>query len=231
VNPEPRLYPAPIQGLFPVGAVVAALCASADPSVLHPAEAQCVAQAVRTRVEEFATGRLCARVALAELGIEGFALLMAPDRSPLWPPGVVGSISHTAGYCAAVAGSRKQFLGLGLDTEVLAAVRAGLWHRLCAPIELASLRALPDSQRGRAAALIFAAKEAFYKAQYPLTQEVLEFDAIAIEFGCLNGAAGDFTVVPTRCMALQRLSPGPLCGRYEFHGQFVSAGLALPAAG
>lgn len=230
VNPQPVLYAAPLQGLFPPGAVVAVLRAPADPSALHPEEAQCVAHAVRARVEEFASGRLCARVALGELGIVGFALLAAPDRAPLWPTGVVGSIAHTAGHCAAVAGPCAQFLSLGLDTELLAAVHEGLWHRLCAPDELGRLAARPAAQRARAAALTFAGKEAFYKAQYPLSRERLDFDAVELECGAVDDSCGEFTVVPTRCIALQRLMGGPISGRFAFHEGFVSAGIALPAA-
>ena len=179
VSSQPALYATPLQGLYPAGAVVAALRGAGDLSILDPEEARCVARAVPARVAEFAAGRLCARLALAELGVVGFPLLAAPDRSPVWPLGVVGSISHTAGHCAVVAGSRTQFLGLGLDTELLAAVHAGLWSKLCTPPEHTRLGALPAAQRARAAALIFAAKEAFYKMQYPLTRERLDFDAVA----------------------------------------------------
>jgi 4'-phosphopantetheinyl transferase EntD len=231
VNPEPVLYAAPLQGLFPAGAVVAVLHTPAEPAVLYPAEAQCVARAVRTRVEEFATGRLCARAALARLGIVGFALVAAADRAPAWPSGIVGSIAHTNGHCAAVVGSSVRFLALGLDTEVPAAVRPELWHRLCAPAELARLRSLPEARQAQAAALSFVAKEAFYKAQYPLTREALEFDAVAIEHGSLDGTAGEFTVLPTRLIALQRVTGGPVRGRFAFHDRFVSAGIALAAAG
>jgi 4'-phosphopantetheinyl transferase EntD len=231
VNPGPVPYAAPLQGLFPAGTVVAVLRTPADPSLLYPAEALCVAQAVRTRVEEFAAGRLCARAALAELGIIGCALLAAADRAPVWPAGIVGSIAHTSGHCAAVAGSRSLFLGLGLDTELLAAVRAQLWHRLCAPSELARLRALPQAQRARAAALSFAAKEAFYKAQYPLTREALDFDAVVIDYGSVDCTAGEFTVVPRRSIALERIARAPVRGRFAFHEGFVSAGIALAAAG
>jgi 4'-phosphopantetheinyl transferase EntD len=217
--------------LYPAGAVVAALRGAGDLSILDPEEARCVARAVPARVAEFAAGRLCARLALAELGVVGFPLLAAPDRSPVWPLGVVGSISHTAGHCAVVAGSRTQFLGLGLDTELLAAVHAGLWSKLCTPPEHTRLGALPAAQRARAAALIFAAKEAFYKMQYPLTRERLDFDAVAIEWGDVECTAGEFRVVPNRNFALQRLASGPIGGRFQFHEAFVSAGIALAAAG
>jgi 4'-phosphopantetheinyl transferase EntD len=215
--------------LFPPGAVMAVLREPGDPSLLYPEEAQCISRAVASRANEFAAGRQCARQALAEFGIVGFPLLAAPDRSPVWPAGIVGSISHTAGYCAVVTGRRTQFLGLGLDTEILTSVGEQLWSRLCTPPEWRRLLELPAAQRGRVAALTFAAKEAFYKAQYPMTREWLDFDAVEVDFDRPEGTGGDFEVVPVRTIALH-IAPGErVRGRFAFHEIYVSAGVAFPA--
>ncbi len=230
---EPRLYAPPLQGLFPAGAVVAVLRTAGDPALLLPAEARCVTGAVQKRVQEFSAGRQCARMALSELGITGFPLLAAPDRSPVWPRGIVGSISHTRSHCAAVVARSATFLGLGLDTEGRHAVRAGLWPRLFVSSELQRLEQLPAARRAVVAALGFAAKEAFYKLQYPLVRERLEFDAIAIVYaapiGDVDGEVGEFTVVPQRQIALQARHAGVLTGRFAVHDGYVSAAIALPA--
>jgi len=223
-----------LRALFPAGVVAAELHGPGAVSLLHPDAIACVVHAVSARAGEFAAGRLCARRALAQLGIVDFPLRMAADRSAVWPPTVVGSISHTAGYCGAVAGERAKFGGLGLDTEVVAAVGAQLWPRLCAPLELTRLHALPAAHRPRAAALMFSAKEAFYKAQYPLLGARLEFDDVMIEAACpdagldsrADGGSGEFTVIAGEAVAL-RLSGQRLRGRYRFHDGFVSAGIAL----
>jgi 4'-phosphopantetheinyl transferase EntD len=240
MSAAPRLYAPPLQALYPAGAVVAVLHEPGDPRLLLPEEARSVEGAVPARVQEFAAGRQCARIALAELGITGAPLRAAPDRSPVWPRGIVGSISHTRGHCAAVVGRSDTFLGLGLDTERLEAVRSALWPRLFVPSELERLEALPAARRALAAALGFAAKEAFYKLQYPLVRERLGFDAIAIVCDAravmVDGEVGAFTVVPERPLALQERYAGALTGRCVRHDGFVSAAIALaaeapPAAG
>src|SRR5208282_3247294 len=91
-----------LQSLFPAGVVGAELRAPGDASLLLPAEAEFLGRAVPKRVQEFAAGRLCARRALAEFGIVDFPVRTAHDRQPVWPEFLVGSITHTEGYCAAV---------------------------------------------------------------------------------------------------------------------------------
>ncbi|MBN1173619.1 MAG: 4'-phosphopantetheinyl transferase, partial [Micromonosporaceae bacterium] len=65
-----------------------------------PEEAPLVARAVPRRRAEFTTGRHCARLALASLGVEPAAILAGPDRAPRWPAGIVGTITHCDGYRA-----------------------------------------------------------------------------------------------------------------------------------
>jgi len=217
-----------IEALFPAGVAAAELRTAGDASLLEPEEASTVARAVQKRVQEFAAGRLCARSALARLGISGFALRAAPDRRPMWPDGLVGSITHTAGFCAVVAGERARFASLGLDTEVAGAVKEELWPSICVEAELRWIESLPRGDRMRAATLAFCAKEAFYKCQYPRTLEWLNFSDLRI--APLEWAAqGAFLVEPQRSLAVftaQGSSAGVLA-RYRFHEEFVSAGVAL----
>jgi 4'-phosphopantetheinyl transferase EntD len=198
-----------------------------DPALLSEAERRCVDRAVPKRVQEFAAGRLCARRALAELGICDFQLLAAPDRQPIWPAAAVGSISHTQGYCSAVVGPRAQFAGLGLDTESSGAVGTELWAQTCSARESAQLRSLVPEWQIRAASLIFSAKEAFYKCQYPLTAEWLEFTDIEIEPESWQLDAGSYVVHPTRPLRLSPDSYHSMQGRFQFHESLVSAGFAL----
>jgi 4'-phosphopantetheinyl transferase EntD len=163
----------------------------------------------------------------AEVGIEGFSLLPAKDRQPVWPTGIAGSITHTEGYSAAVVIRRGSVRSVGLDAERIAAVHEGLWPRICAPSELASLRDFPGAQRGERAAVTFAAKEAFYKSQFALTGEWIGFEDVVVDLEGESGAGGTFVVVPQRPLLLQRHEPQRLTGRFRRHGEFVAAGLAL----
>jgi 4'-phosphopantetheinyl transferase EntD len=68
---------------------------------LFPEEAMQLDGAVDSRLREFATGRSCARQALAGLGLAPAPILRGAKREPLWPAGIVGSITHCRGYRAA----------------------------------------------------------------------------------------------------------------------------------
>jgi 4'-phosphopantetheinyl transferase EntD len=80
--------------------------------------------------------------------------------APLWPAGVTGSITHTAGYAAAVVSDG--FAGLGLDAERIWGVSEHLWPRLFDEEERAVLAQAGDA--AVLATLFFSAKEAAYKA-------------------------------------------------------------------
>lgn len=212
-----------IAGLF--GAHVAAfeVREPVDATALAAEEAVHVARAVPKRVGEFAAGRACARRALAELAITGFALRVGPDREPLWPDDVAGSITHTAGFCGAVA-ARKTVVGaLGLDAERRDAVHRRLWPQIAAPEELLWLESLPADASVDAATLLFSAKEAFYKCQFPLTREWLNFGDVSVSVGPQT-----FEVKPLRSLALATLSLPPWQGRHARDGSLILAGCSLP---
>jgi 4'-phosphopantetheinyl transferase EntD len=229
--PNPAQPSALVESLFPPGVAAAELRAPGNPALLDPDEALSVARAVPKRVREFAAGRLCARSALARFGIASFAVRVASDRQPLWPAGLVGSITHTQGFCAAVIGEHARFVGLGLDTENADAVSPNLWPSICVAEELAWIAALPAEEQTRAATLVFATKEAFYKCQYPSTGEWLSFSDLRILPPDWTMRQGTFEVEAQRALgvfAAQRSgSPQPLRAAYRFHEEFVSVGVAL----
>jgi 4'-phosphopantetheinyl transferase EntD len=218
---------AELAALFSPGAIAAELHGSAPSRYLTQDEIHAVSHCSEKRISDFTAGRLCARRALKELGIEGFSLLPGKNRLPLWPAGIVGSITHTDGYSAAVAMRPGSVRSVGLDSEAVAAVHEGLWPRICAPVELERLRTFADTERGQRAALTFAAKEAFYKSQFPLTGEWIGFEDIVIEFEEQPGGVGVFVVVPQRPLLLQLQGEQRLTGRFRRHGEFVTAGVAL----
>ena len=219
-----RLSPE-LAGLFPPGVVAAAMDGPGDPSRLLPEEFAGLGRAVPKRQGEFAAGRLCARLALAAVGITGFALRAGEDRQPLWPAAAVGSISHTTGLCVAVVGLKRQFQAIGVDCEVVGHVGDDLRPTLCTPAESAGIAALPERLRSAAAALIFSAKEAFYKAQYPLTGEWLDFHDLEVESWDWGAEKGGFTLRETRPLAASRLGLGAAVCRYLVQGGRVTTGV------
>jgi 4'-phosphopantetheinyl transferase EntD len=217
-----------LDGLFPAGARAAEMCEAADASLLLPAEARFLGRAVPSRVQEFAAGRVCARRLLAEFGIMEFPLMMADDRQPIWPSTLVGSITHTRGFCAAVVAPRTHMAGIGIDCEVTDSVKEEFWPKLFTAAETTWLRSLPISQQAAAATLIFSAKEAFYKCQYPLVGERLGFGDATVEVLDWKATLGEFIIYPGGNSAIVRHAKLPLRGRYLFHEEFISTGVALP---
>jgi 4'-phosphopantetheinyl transferase EntD len=226
-----------IESLFPPGVAAAELREPGRPALLAATEAVAVATAVSKRVEEFAAGRLCARRALERFGITDFAVRAARDRQPIWPDSMVGSITHTTGFCAAVVGERAHFISLGLDTERADAVKSELWSSVCIAEELTWIDSLPVAARPSAATLIFSAKEACYKCQYPATGERMSFSDLHITLRDWGSAIGSFSVISTRSLSMFRyaapsgVSAPCLLGAYRFHDEFVSVGMCFPFNG
>lgn len=218
---------AELAALFPAGAVAAQLQGSTPPGHLSQDEIHAVSHCSENRIRDFYAGRSCVRRALKELGIEGFSLLPAKDRQPLWPAGITGSITHTDGYSAAVVIRQGSVRCLGVDSELISSVHEGLWPRICTPAELQGLCCCASTGRNERAALIFAAKEAFYKSQFPLTGEWVGFADVVIELERQPDGGGVFVVAPQRPLLLQRRGEQQLTGRFRSHGEFVTAGIAL----
>ncbi|HWJ34674.1 MAG TPA: 4'-phosphopantetheinyl transferase superfamily protein [Steroidobacteraceae bacterium] len=216
-----------VQSLFPAGVVVVEMVGPGDPSMLYPGEAEYLGRAVPKRIQEFSAGRLCARLALAAFGIVEFALRVAQDRQPVWPVSVVGSISHTAGFCVAAVAEKNRLRAIGVDCEVVGHVGADLWASIFTPREALWVDSLPEPERPGAAALIFSAKEAFYKCQYPLTGEWLDFHDLDVEPQTWGGLRGGFLVRATRPLAVTELTHDPAMGQYLFHDGLVTTGMAV----
>ncbi len=83
---------------------------------LFPDEEAVIANAVDKRRREFATARACARTALAKLGVPAAPIVPGSRGAPQWPPGVVGSITHCAGY-------RASAVALGRDVVTIGSAR------------------------------------------------------------------------------------------------------------
>jgi 4'-phosphopantetheinyl transferase EntD len=178
-----------IEQLLPA-CVVAVEARSDDPDVrLFPEEEALVANAVHKRRAEFTTGRACARAALDKLGVPVVSIPTGERGEPLWPAGIVGSITHCQGYRACAAAHKSEVLTLGIDAEPNAALPDGLLGDIARPEELPKLRQLaaqrPEIHWDR---LLFSAKESVYKAWFPLAKRWLGFEDAVLEIDLGAGA-------------------------------------------
>ncbi len=149
---------------------------------LVKAEKEAIAGAAQTRIEQFTAGRACSRIALGRLGVASTTPIpRGEDRAPVWPPGFVGSISHTDTWCAAAVARAADVRSIGIDLEPATPLQEALWRRVCTPKERDWLHEL--SAPGLTGKILFSAKEAVYKCQYTITQQFLGFHAVEIELG------------------------------------------------
>jgi 4'-phosphopantetheinyl transferase EntD len=167
-----------------------------------PGEEDLIARAVDGRRREFVTARRLARAALAELGYPPAPIRTGPNREPIWPAGVVGALTHCAGYRAAAVARRADLAALGIDAEPNAPLPPGVGPSIVRPTEAERLDPLtsyaPEVHWDR---LLFSAKESVYKAWFPLTgrwlgfeDAELTFDPMADTFGArilIDGARTD----------------------------------------
>ncbi|MGH3653800.1 4'-phosphopantetheinyl transferase family protein [Glutamicibacter sp.] len=139
-------------------------------------EERYIAEAVPERQQEFRTVRVCARRALARLGHAGVALVPDEKRAPIWPAGVVGSMTHCAGFRAAAVASANDIRGVGIDAELHASLPAEILDIILLPEEQVMAAELSAHHPGIAwDRLIFSAKESVFKAWFPLTRQWLDF--------------------------------------------------------
>jgi 4'-phosphopantetheinyl transferase EntD len=164
-----------------------------DPAaVLLPQELAFIARAVEGRRREFATGRACARTALTRLGQPPVPLLPGGRGAPDWPEGIVGSITHCAGYRAAAVARRKNVVSLGVDAEPNELLPD---HGFLEFIALAEERARLGELAARMPGtcwdrLLFSAKESIYKTWFPLTGRWLDFESADV---VIDPRQGTFT--------------------------------------
>ncbi len=151
----------------------------AEPVGLWPEEAASMTRAVPKRHREFAAGRRAARAAMAELGLTPAAILQGSDRAPVWPSPIVGSIAHSDTCCIAIVAHSDDDRTVGIDVERATPLDADLIDVICTPPEREWVARQSDP--GLAAKQVFSAKEAVYKAQYPLTGQVIGFDAVTLD--------------------------------------------------
>lgn len=227
---EPARLSPLLAELFDESVVGYELRGAGDPATLLPSEAVSCGAFRPSRLAEFAAGRVCARRALGDLGIVDFAVERNADRTPRWPAPAVGSITHTLGFCGAVAGLRKHYAGLGVDAEIVARVTPDLWRHAFTPEESVRFAAVPAERREALAAVAFSAKEAFYKCQYAVTGHWLDYCDVSIETFGATERGGAFRVRPANERARWCLGDRETTGRFRIERGLVVTGIAMRAS-
>ncbi len=123
---------------------------------LRPEEEAAMARVGQKRQLEFASGRAAARQAMRDLNHLPMAIPMAPDRSPVWPGGLLDSITHSDDICIAAVARGGLIHGTGIDIKPDTPLSRNLEDVICAPSERAWLDTQCPDRRGHVAKQVFA---------------------------------------------------------------------------
>ncbi len=212
-----------IERILPDAIVAAQAFDDTAPAPLFAEEEAIVGKAVEKRRREFATARSCARDALERLGVAPGPIPAGERGEPIWPASVVGSITHCRGYRGAAVAWARDAATIGIDAEPHEPLPEGLVGDVAGVTELARLRELariePSIHWDR---LLFSAKEAVYKAWFPLAGRWLGFED------------AELTIDPgRRAFSARLLVAGPVVAGAELSGfsgrWLVADGLVLTA--
>jgi len=139
---------------------------------------------------------------------------------------MVGSITHTEGFAAAVVAPDTICLSVGIDVERIGKIEQELWPQICSEKEITWLGTMTEAHASLASSLIFSAKEAFFKCQYYQTRKLLSFDEVTFEFDGIGGASGKCTI---KSNLNSDLSVHSVLGFWIIDQPYVIAGFHVPA--
>jgi 4'-phosphopantetheinyl transferase EntD len=214
-----------IEAVLPA-VVVSAEATTDDPAaVLFPEEEAFIGGAVEKRRREYATVRQCARRALAVFGLPPAPILSGNSRDPLWPPGMVGSMTHCEGYRAAAVARAAMVHTIGIDAEPNDPLPNGIIRAVLTPSECLAVRELADAEPAVSwDRLFFSAKEAVYKAWYPVMRTWLGFEDAEIALN-LNESSFTATLMVHEGDAVGS-PPKRFCGRWLAEGGLLMTAVA-----
>lgn len=166
-----------LSNLFPSEVAVTSATPEMWMTPAYPEEEVLITQAVAKRQQEFRAGRHCAHQAMTQLGIQPQPILRDAQRAPVWPEGLLGSISHCRDFCLAACATDVRLKGLGVDVEPLEPLKHGTRRYIQTDAETAFMQEQPQLP----ARLIFSAKESLYKCYHPLVRTFFGFHSVELE--------------------------------------------------
>lgn len=187
-------------------------------------------RAVDKRKAEYLSGRLCARQALQQLGFTAahtFHIGTGDNRQPLWPEGVVGSITHSHGFASAIVAPADAVKSIGIDSEFeINNKTAGnvTSHILVDGEAHAANRELTNSAE-QYLTLIFSAKESIFKCLYPLVNIFFDFHAARVELDPARPGRFQFTLLKPLSTDFPAAFQGH--GQYTIDGHYVHTAVVL----
>ncbi|KQU83312.1 4'-phosphopantetheinyl transferase [Mesorhizobium sp. Root102] len=147
-----------------------------DEAHLLPEEAHSIPARQPAMRRASGAARWIAHGLLAELGVSDAAILRAPTGAPVWPDGITGSLAHDDDMAVAAVAPIGHISALGIDVEPAQPLPDDILALVATPADRIDV-----ADRHLAGRILFAAKEAVYKASYPLDREVLGYEDITVD--------------------------------------------------
>ncbi len=182
---------------------------------LEPSELELTTRMSAKRLNDFKASRYCAKNALKQTGITNFPLLINQHRAPIWPRGIVGSLSHCENLCIAVIASQKEITGFGIDIESLAPLKSELLPLICSSKEIDLLNNTNNSLIN--AKILFSIKESIFKCLHPSVEVWIDFKDVELE---LNGESLQYTAKLTESL-VDKVGRSEIFGHWHVENGFI----------
>jgi 4'-phosphopantetheinyl transferase EntD len=164
------MNPEPLQRFLdenlPTGSAAAVrLIRADDERLLTPLEARGLERAVSRVRRASGAGRDLARTLCGQFGVPVADIPRSSRHDPVWPTGLLGSITHDNEFAAVVVCRSATLQGIGIDLSQI----------LGTPEELADFSDLLFGEK-----VLFSIKEAVFKAVFPRDGIFLEFHNVTV---------------------------------------------------
>ena len=177
-----------------------------------------VANAIASRKNEFYSGRSAARQALSRLGVPPASILVGEARSPVWPSGIIGSISHDGGWALAAVARKQEVRAYGLDITEASTLDRNLIDFVCSLDEVMAIEEMKISNFCPFK-LLFSLKESVFKCLYPLVKTYFDFKDVEIFLEPKHSSAS----IHFRGSNLACVDPKELDCRYSYLESFIGS--------
>jgi len=195
--------------------------AKIDAPFLSLAERTYLENVSQNRKREFIAGRFCAHEAMVLANIPPENIQIGRKGEPIWPSNIVGSITHSHGYAAAAVARRSDIISLGLDAEIDEPLSSRVLRRISNAQEQEWAKGAGGTLVQHPGKVLFSAKEATYKAWYPITHDWLGFKEALINF---HDQENTFTV------HIQKNGPiREMHGKYTIRKDVIVTAIEVPS--
>ena len=143
-------------------------------------ELELVKTATKKRISEFSAGRYCAHKLLCKLGMDDGPILIGKNREPLWPPNILGAITHCKDLAGAAICTNGNLLSIGFDIENRKSLKNPIEKYICTKQEIEWLNSQNNADVPTLTLLLFSIKESLDKCLFQANGYRLNFKDVQV---------------------------------------------------